>query len=205
MRPVPLRSAGAPSSTLLKFLRAQSDGVPFFSANDGACKTTGRAVAQDAIRPTRRSRRMSICATSGTLLESSLFPGANLWPWKQSNVREGSQSAKSSPRGSISRGGRDIINSRHASSNAGSNGFWPFGKVKKAKVPLQPDDLPPLSDFLDDNASLGRTLRPANELKLRCTEFDDYGKVTLVNGEFKKSELIAKVCPFRPYIPSASH
>ncbi|KAF2097833.1 Mg2+ transporter protein, partial [Rhizodiscina lignyota] len=35
-------------------------------------------------------------------------------------------------------------------------------------------------------------LKPANELRLRCTEFDEKGDVTLVNGEFKKSELIAK-------------
>ncbi|KAJ9663121.1 magnesium ion transporter [Coniosporium apollinis] len=70
----------------------------------------------------------------------------------------------------------------------------PSGSHKKRKpaASLQPDDLPPLASFLDDNGSLGRLLRPANELKLRCTEFDENGNVTLVNGEFKKSELIAK-------------
>ena len=43
---------------------------------------------------------------------------------------------------------------------------------------------------------LGRNISPksANEAKLRCTEFDENGNVVLVNGEFKKSELIAKVC-----------
>ena len=43
--------------------------------------------------------------------------------------------------------------------------------------------------------NLGRNLsgKASNELKLRCTEFDENGNVTLVNGEFKKSELIAKV------------
>lgn len=35
-------------------------------------------------------------------------------------------------------------------------------------------------------------MRPANELKMRCTELDEHGNVTLVSGEFKKSELIAK-------------
>jgi hypothetical protein len=35
--------------------------------------------------------------------------------------------------------------------------------------------------------------KAGNELKLRCTEFDKQGRVTLVSGEFKKSELIAKV------------
>ena len=32
-------------------------------------------------------------------------------------------------------------------------------------------------------------------MKLRCTEFDENGNVTVVDGEFKKSELIAKVMP----------
>jgi hypothetical protein len=41
-------------------------------------------------------------------------------------------------------------------------------------------------------SSLGRISRPANELKMRCTELDEHGNVTLVSGEFKKSELIAK-------------
>jgi magnesium transporter len=42
-------------------------------------------------------------------------------------------------------------------------------------------------------SSLGRIMRPTNELKMRCTELDEHGNVTLVSGEFKKSELIAKV------------
>lgn len=51
-----------------------------------------------------------------------------------------------------------------------------------------------MQGFLDDNAGLGgRIIKPSNELKLRCTEFDENGNVTLVNGEFRKSELIAKV------------
>lgn len=43
--------------------------------------------------------------------------------------------------------------------------------------------------------NLSRTLsrNPSGaDLKLRCTEFDSNGSVTLVSGEFKKSELIAK-------------
>ena len=54
------------------------------------------------------------------------------------------------------------------------------------------NSLPPLSPFLDDDANLGKRMRSANELRLRCTEIDEHGNVTLVNGEFKKSELIAK-------------
>jgi magnesium transporter len=55
--------------------------------------------------------------------------------------------------------------------------------------------------YLDDTGgegalpNYGRTVsaKATNEMKLRCTEFDENGKVTLVNGEFKKSELIQKV------------
>jgi magnesium transporter len=43
-------------------------------------------------------------------------------------------------------------------------------------------------------AAFGRSPRSANELKMRCTELDEFGNVTMVSGEFKKSELIAKVC-----------
>ncbi|KAJ4297824.1 magnesium ion transporter [Kalmusia sp. IMI 367209] len=39
---------------------------------------------------------------------------------------------------------------------------------------------------------LGRMTRTANEQRMRCTELDDQGNVTMVSGEFKKSELIAK-------------
>jgi magnesium transporter len=44
--------------------------------------------------------------------------------------------------------------------------------------------------------NIGRSLsaKASNELRIRCTEFDINGDVTLVNGEFRKQELIAKVC-----------
>ncbi|KAE8557276.1 hypothetical protein EYB25_001983 [Talaromyces marneffei] len=58
---------------------------------------------------------------------------------------------------------------------------------------------PPITSFTDDGAegnlfNLGRTLasKTLDEPRLRCTEFDENGNVTLVNGEFRKSELIAK-------------
>jgi magnesium transporter len=43
--------------------------------------------------------------------------------------------------------------------------------------------------------NIGRSLsaKASNELRIRCTEFDINGDVTLVNGEFRKLELIAKV------------
>ncbi|KAH8811522.1 hypothetical protein F5884DRAFT_668356 [Xylogone sp. PMI_703] len=68
-------------------------------------------------------------------------------------------------------------------------------RTKNGGGPLRPDDLP--ARGRDDGTSvfsLGRAISPkaANEPRLRCTEFDENGNVVLVNGEFKKSELIAK-------------
>lgn len=78
---------------------------------------------------------------------------------------------------------------------------WPSifrQKKQNARGLLQPP-VPP-SNGTDDGStngsgyggSLGRMMRTANELKMRCTELDEHGNVTLVSGEFKKSELIAK-------------
>ncbi|KAI4138317.1 MAG: hypothetical protein L6R39_006850 [Caloplaca ligustica] len=69
-------------------------------------------------------------------------------------------------------------------------------KRRSAHAALKSDDLPPRPSFLADTGGtpLGRTKagKAANELRLRCTEINENGDVTLVNGEFRKSELIAK-------------
>ncbi|KAF7180396.1 hypothetical protein CNMCM7691_009564 [Aspergillus felis] len=51
-----------------------------------------------------------------------------------------------------------------------------------------------IDDGTEGGFNIGRGLaaKATNEPRLRCTEFDKNGDVTLVNGEFKKSELIAK-------------
>ena len=72
-------------------------------------------------------------------------------------------------------------------------------KNGKERTKLKPVDLPPLPSFLDDvggtNLARNKSGKAANELKLRCTEFDSEGRVTFMDGEFKKTELIAKVLP----------
>lgn len=70
--------------------------------------------------------------------------------------------------------------------------------MRKAKVALKSSGSPAPPNFMDDAGSTNfgrrKTVKGANELKLRCTEFDENGNVTFMDGEFKKSELIAKVC-----------
>ncbi|KZF20817.1 cora-domain-containing protein [Xylona heveae TC161] len=80
--------------------------------------------------------------------------------------------------------------------------LFEFKAGKKDKYPARGSRhqlSPPRPSFLDDgtessisSAGRGLALKAPNELKLRCTEFDENGNVTLVNGEFRKAELIAK-------------
>ncbi|MCJ1401663.1 magnesium ion transporter [Xylographa trunciseda] len=66
--------------------------------------------------------------------------------------------------------------------------------IKRQKAKNDTKDLPPLPRYSGDGhgPALGFSSgKASNELKLRCTVFDENGNVTLVNGEFKKSELIA--------------
>jgi magnesium transporter len=88
---------------------------------------------------------------------------------------------------------------RRAFSSTSSTKAWElFGRRQPRESRSLPPP-PPLSEVMGDAPipigfeSLGRMTRAANELKMRCTELDDQGNVTMVSGEFKKSELIAKV------------
>jgi magnesium transporter len=79
--------------------------------------------------------------------------------------------------------------------------FLKFAGRKDGKV-LKPDDLPNHDEYSDGSSIFNnrRTLaaKAASEPRLRCTEVDEHGNVILVDGEFKKTELIAKVRASRP-------
>ncbi|KAF2635058.1 cora-domain-containing protein [Massarina eburnea CBS 473.64] len=86
------------------------------------------------------------------------------------------------------------MQSRRGLSTSSIGKAWQlFGGRKQRGLP---PPLPPLKDALAETMmsfdGLGRMTRSANELKMRCTELDEHGSVTMVSGEFKKSELIAK-------------
>lgn len=107
-----------------------------------------------------------------------------------------------------------LYSSRHASSDTTPTRYerpslWDRifhrGRIRKEREEREHSSRP-LPDYSFSNGgsyeetsaqlfNLSRALsrNPAGtELKLRCTEFDKNGSVTLVSGEFKKSELIAK-------------
>ncbi|KAM0333586.1 hypothetical protein ACHAQA_002251 [Verticillium albo-atrum] len=73
--------------------------------------------------------------------------------------------------------------------------LWGVG-ARRGSKPLQPTDLP-AHDEVGDGTSMFNyrrilTAKAASEPRLRCTEVDEDGEVILVDGEFKKMELIAK-------------
>lgn len=73
--------------------------------------------------------------------------------------------------------------------------LWGFGTKSSAK-PLEPDDLPDVDNGRDHSSMFNSqrllSQKAALEPRLRCTEVNENGNVILVDGEFKKSELIAR-------------
>lgn len=225
-----LRQTAAPSATLLKYLRAQTQGYPYFSANHlhtakrasrhgnrGKTASVGAVCLGGSVKTWARSMTIATpCLESSLLPPLSSFLPRRRKPSAISFDASASESSRTSlSRYALSPADSPLVSSqttRSASTSSdphserwrewrsgllGWTGIWGPGRKQKergAAQPLEPNDLPPLNNFLDDSAGLGRVVRPINELRLRCTEFDEHGNVTLVNGEFKKSELIAKVC-----------
>ncbi|KAF1916934.1 hypothetical protein BDU57DRAFT_517354 [Ampelomyces quisqualis] len=89
----------------------------------------------------------------------------------------------------------DCSSSCRTFSTSRTQDIWDMFKSRRRRLAQinapcpPPDDAPGVTGF---GSSIGRMMRPTNELKMRCTELDEHGNVTLVSGEFKKSELIAK-------------
>ena len=202
MRPSRCSNFLAPSSSLLRFLRAQTENICFSSLN--ATGSITHPCSQGPLKTFPQSdprnisvRRLSITARRYALVDTSLLHldcGRN-GPHQTIDVQHYmSYTSLFSRHFQCPREGRSTR--RFASSDAQSifQKLWNFNRDKPQRR-LKPDDLPPLPAFMSDGTTtLGRSAgKASNELKLRCTEFDENGNVTLVNGEFKKSELIAKV------------
>ena len=192
MKAISCRNVTAPSSMLLQFLRSQVDSCLLFSPNSSLA----------ALHPTVQNRKepgqppRELFSTLGTtprrqaILEASLL---------SLDFLSGPGSINVARRRSTNRPGIVI---RHRTQDGQASVRWAstglrslysrFWKRKKSWDSCRQQDRP--LPFLSDSsgASLGRS-KATNELKLRCTELDENGNVTLVNGEFKKSELIAKV------------
>ncbi|KAL8777130.1 MAG: hypothetical protein Q9213_007990 [Squamulea squamosa] len=191
----------APSSRLLRFLRSQVEDTCFFSPNtrierhpssyQKGCRVSHRSTLNGFPSSTRS---FGTSQPRPATVESSFLNFDFLkHPPRQDNPTTripGLTYSAGSPRDWI----RSVV--RHASTEDQPLLRRLWYKRRNTHPVLKEGDLPPLPGFLDENngTSLGRSKagKVANELRLRCTEINENGDVTLVNGEFKKSELIAK-------------
>jgi magnesium transporter len=180
-----------PSSALLKFLKLQSESMCFFSPNPWPGFIFDQAalrLPQQRLQVNRSAsksavRRLSTTALGYATIEARFLNLDFLWP-------------RANSPGLLPR----LSSLRSAKWH---RKLW-GATSKKGGGPLQPDDLPgPLGSLEDSSDSIfskGRSIsaKAAAQPKLRCTELDENGNVVLASGEFKKSELIAKV--FRPLL-----
>lgn len=206
-------NAPAPSSSLLRFLRSQSEDICFFTSNSRA-EACRRAHCRSFRAP------LNIFSTSRrhintTVPRQATVQHLSLGIDQPESLSRRQTSAGLSVPSSVNRHlpciSKDNASKLHAQRYASTESRPLLRRLlgrRKADAGLNSNDLPPLPSFLDDvnGSTLGRskTAKGTNELKLRCTEFNEDGKVTLVNGEFKKTELIAKVCYERKVFSIAS-
>lgn len=199
---VPSLKPLAPSPNLLRFLRSQSDSC-FFTPNPTKQKASTIKVTSNRWNNGRSNWIRLSPAPCLAQIEASFLP---VWPAvKISTPRKSSQLRTSLTTRSEATRSIECNNIPNHGSlrnvSTKSRRWWHNWLFKKESYQKWKNSTsPPITSFTDDGAegnlfNLGRTLasKTLDEPRLRCTEFDENGNVTLVNGEFRKSELIAKV------------
>ncbi|KAJ5557179.1 hypothetical protein N7494_001094 [Penicillium frequentans] len=169
----------APSASLLRFLHSQSGSV----ANLSTCALTKRASSHNtlAIGSSRRSstwirpdKSRCVATLNAKLSITSARPKAEI----------------------SSRALEQLIFTRPASTARRPflKRLLDLRKSKTAEYKNTQNGPAWIDEGTDGMFNIGRGLaaKASNELRIRCTEFDSNGNVTLVNGEFRKLELIAK-------------
>lgn len=172
----------APSATLLRFLRSQSG----FASGSAACvRPRPRAPCHEAL--TSVSRRTSSWARQDACHRRTTFDSTALC---QSDVRPKPSATLFSL--------ESLALTRHASTTRRPflRRLLDLKRGKTADLKSHRNDGPATTEEGTEglfNIGRGFAAKASNELRIRCTEFDNNGNVTLVNGDFRKSELIAKV------------
>ncbi len=193
----------APSRRLLRFLRAQSEG--FAHAECASRLLTRRhhvcACAAARTRPSGKTLSINV-ARHGPALQASFFSINAILPKALKTKQRGTADG-------VSAKSRELVPAAGAPRYASSSGpsdredgnklTWPewlFGPdPKKQGDPLKEGDIRVRHEEESGSIFQRRSLasKAALDPRLRCTEVDGNGKVITVDGELKKSELIAKV------------
>ncbi len=203
-----------PSSTLLRFLKSQSESICFFSPNPRPDFTFEHAAPRisplraRSVKTPSNTRRLSTSAPRRATVEAGFLNLDFLWP---RSVSPGLNSPVTNSNGSARNkrlvyGGQLCQRAASTGPKAWHQKLWGVTSLRSGR-PLRPDDLPATLHWNEEDSdtsmfSLGRHIsaKAAAQPKLRCTEFDENGNVVLASGEFKKSELIAKVLPSAPFL-----
>jgi magnesium transporter len=197
MQSAVLRSP-VPSRSLLRFLRSQTD-IAFFNYNCGhVCqgRATNGASGQRAVKAhSTNSNKSSSEPTFCTELEASIFSLPQLQIGKMMR-KAGARALRREPFCTSTPAYQKATDATEASAPSWQERLWGIGARKGAKS-LKPDDLPSRDDMEHGSSMFNNrrvlSAKAALEPRLRCTEVDENGKVILMDGEFKKTELIAKV------------
>lgn len=206
----------APSRRLLRFLRSQSEGVPFFVAHHGHVHSHTLAQASGICR--EQSRRLGLAGPATlisvapklapkpkplsrpfsssrprwpeSVVPSHTFNLENILPRHLKRVR--SPNLYLSATNSVA-ASRWFVSSEDTDDGTrkktSSERLWGPNAVK-------PDFQSQNTEELEGSiftSSMGRRAKAALEPVLRCTEVDEKGDAILTDGAFKKTELIAKV------------
>jgi magnesium transporter len=199
-----------PSSTLLKFLKSQSENISFFSPNPRPGFTFDHAAPRGPLlrscvaksTPKSSARYLTTTTPRRATVEAGFLNLEFLFPRSAISTLHTKQAQpRSTPRIKKLEYQYQGTLLAQRSASTGSQKWhqklWGMKSLKGAR-PLHPDDLPVTMYDGEDTSmfSLGRHIsaKAAAQPKLRCTELDENGNVVLASGEFKKSELIAKVC-----------
>lgn len=193
LSPSPLNPS-APSASLLRFLRAQSESALFSKNQPSACRRVSTKLTSCSSTPLPVRRPSGRTNVGVSPLQTRFFSGVNPSSRNRTSLKCASSVPPSPPSGAFEPPSK-LPQTRNFSSTRNRSilrRFWDFRRKKPAAETRKP---PSLLDDTDGGLSLARALaaKASNELRLRCTEFDMNGNVTLMNGEFKKSELIARV------------
>ncbi|CAK7266882.1 magnesium ion transporter [Sporothrix epigloea] len=187
---------------------ARIDSVSSYCARN-TTSVHGDAFKSAGLAPKMAAARWRLAATATTFLTKKAFPklagrpfsssqSAHSLFWRRYDRRQRWPSAQiptssSIPSTSTASWYDRLLDWRWRSNNDGDCGD---GHPSR-RASLLPGDLPDPdtgAEFASVmfNARRLQTAKAALEPRLRCTEVDEYGEVILVDGEFKKTELIAK-------------
>ncbi|KAE8350359.1 hypothetical protein BDV28DRAFT_40332 [Aspergillus coremiiformis] len=179
-----------PSASLLRYLRSQSENTHFFIS---ACGTSRKPQAHNQPCRILSLRNISNWARVTPL---RCHAAAEIKPLPISSLPRSRGSSRC--RASLGQSTGPVILFSRASHTKGRPFLRRLFDLRRSKTATEAKhNRTGGIAFVEEgteglNFGRGLAARASNELRLRCTEFDNNGDVTLVNGEFRKSELTAK-------------